>query len=179
MVPVALYSESYLWVECGTVELLSAPHCLGSALPVTALSCPSLYPHLGLFPYTVFALSLNLLRFILEISHSACVWTALSPCPQYRHSLTYDDSTYDFSTLQQGESDVHSVETIRQILNLDLFPGLVIRGTTLSHDAGRWAQHSASHATTRVNHPHADNPSAPIGPFCSSFSAQSSINYMR
>ena len=45
--------------------------------PVLPLPLPPL-PHLGFFLYTVFALSLTLLCFILEISHSACVWTALS-----------------------------------------------------------------------------------------------------
>lgn len=41
----------------------------------------------------------------------------------YRQSLIYNGSTYDFSTLRWCKSDMRSVEDILRILNFDLLPG--------------------------------------------------------
>lgn len=69
----------------------------------------------------------------------------------YRWSATYDGSTYHFSTLWWCESNTYLVETVLWILNLDLFPWLVIYGTILFHDAGQWqwATTPFSHTITR------------------------------
>ena len=41
----------------------------------------------------------------------------------YTWSPTYDGSNNDFLTLQWGESDTYSIETMLQILKFDLFLG--------------------------------------------------------
>lgn len=40
---------------------------------------------------------------------------------KYTLSLTYEDSAYDFATLQRCESNTNSVETELHVLNFDLF----------------------------------------------------------
>ena len=84
-----------------------------------------------------------------------------------------DGLTYDFSTLQWCESDVHSVKTLLRILNIDFFPGLVIGGTRLSHDAGQQQlQVPISHVIRRVNNPYTYKHSVPRQLLCFSLSVQ-------
>ena len=48
--------------------------------------------------------------------------------------LTYNSSTYKFSTLQRCKNNIHSVKNILQIFYFDLSPKLVTHGEILSHD---------------------------------------------
>ena len=49
-----------------------------------------------------------------------------------------DSSTCNFLTLMMVQNQYTFDRNIRGILNLGSSSGLVIRGTMLSHDAGRW-----------------------------------------
>lgn len=56
----------------------------------------------------------------------------------YKQSPTYDNSTYDFLTLQRYKSNMHAIETVLRILNY-LFLGMI-----LSRDARQWQQATRS-----------------------------------
>lgn len=79
---------------------------------------------------------------------------------------------------------MHSVETVLCILNLDLFPGKPYAvGMILSRDARQRAAPAPAAPSQPRNHegklPIYLDHSAPILPFCFSFSVQYAINYMR
>lgn len=58
--------------------------------------------------------------------------------PIHNEWFTYDFLTYDFSILLWCESNMHSVGTVFQILNLDLFWASSMRcDISISHDAGQ------------------------------------------
>lgn len=97
---------------------------------------------------------------ILDLAH--CRW-----------SLTYNGYTLMiFLALRCCKSDTHSVETMLQILNLDL-----VRAGDLWPDPlsvlgrGMEPQTCLSHMITKINNQHIYNCSIPIQPFCFSLSA--------
>lgn len=86
----------------------------------------------------------------------------------------------NLSALWWCESNLHAVETILGIWNVDLFRGFLFLNDSLSES---WAVAVAAApgqlAITRADNRHANHGPVPVQRFCLSLSAQCSINYMR